>query len=796
MSDIEQPQYLSTCPACEGVLDVTAFEPFSKVQCPNCGQSVRVRRKFDHFVISRQIGEGGMSRVFESLDQTLGRSVALKILNRHYSRDSVRMKQFEREAQLTGAVTHPNVVKLYSVGRDQGNFYIAMEMVGGGSLDQRIQEKGRLDEAEALRFGRAVAEGLRAAYREGLIHRDVKPANILVTEDGTPKIVDFGLALFHERDVDDSGEIWATPFYVAPEKVSDDREDFRSDIFSLGATLFHALTGKPPHQANTNSINELKLIKSKPVKLEESGLKFSPRTCEVVDRMLALRPEDRYQSYDALVEAFRDAESLLDLSKMGERSRRHKMVFAAIGALAAAVIGLAVMQRSGDSHRPPALKLKGNVKADDLSDLGKTLAAGTSSVAEVYSAARDKLCNGKIAEAHKDFDELIKSSKTNEFTRNWSRLNAALCSIIEGKREPAEDYFKQLKRGANEDVDVSGEDLQHFFSRFSQRMIKGFGLDARKSDTKFNTSNEESLAYLVLGLAQWHFGDPVAAQEMIEAFIAAQPRAGFEWFNNYKKLVAPYAADLEVAGALGTVKDEPASLIDKAKLDVEKTKGALAKLKTPGALREKLESHLKFADSELTRLRREEHQQLLVKQKEVRTREIAQLGELIASLPGLVRGYDFGRVVDLLKGTHFETPEVQNAVANKLYVWNGAQAFMDQLLADVNARGYSGNITRRAGSPIMGRIAKIDRNTATISLVRGDLVIPTDSIATDTLVAMAQQFCAQVRDSTEYYRRQELIAVFAKVEGLDQMAHAVSAQLMEENRAFRQRWTYIEQSGS
>ena len=796
MSDIEQPQYLSTCPACEGVLDVTAFEPFSKVQCPNCGQSVRVRRKFDHFVISRQIGEGGMSRVFESLDQTLGRSVALKILNRHYSRDSVRMKQFEREAQLTGAVTHPNVVKLYSVGRDQGNFYIAMEMVGGGSLDQRIQEKGRLDEAEALRFGRAVAEGLRAAYREGLIHRDVKPANILVTEDGTPKIVDFGLALFHERDVDDSGEIWATPFYVAPEKVSDDREDFRSDIFSLGATLFHALTGKPPHQANTNSINELKLIKSKPVKLEESGLKFSPRTCEVVDRMLALRPEDRYQSYDALVEAFRDAESLLDLSKMGERSRRHKMVFAAIGALAAAVIGLAVMQRSGDSHRPPALKLKGNVKADDLSDLGKTLAAGTSSVAEVYSAARDKLCNGKIAEAHKDFDELIKSSKTNEFTRNWSRLNAALCSIIEGKREPAEDYFKQLKRGANEDVDVSGEDLQHFFSRFSQRMIKGFGLDARKSDTKFNTSNEESLAYLVLGLAQWHFGDPVAAQELIEAFGAAQPRAGFEWVNNYKKLVAPYAADLEVAGALGTVKDEPASLIDKAKLDVEKTKGALAKLKTPGALREKLESHLKFVDSELTRLRREEHQQLLVKQKEVRTREIAQLGELIASLPGLVRGYDFGRVVDLLKGTHFETPEVQNAVANKLYVWNGAQAFMDQLLADVNARGYSGNITRRAGSPIMGRIAKIDRNTATISLVRGDLVIPTDSIATDTLVAMAQQFCAQVRDSTEYYRRQELIAVFAKVEGLDQMAHAVSAQLMEENRAFRQRWTYIEQSGS
>ena len=151
MTALEQPQYLSTCPACEGVLDVTAFEPYSKVVCPRCGQSVRVRRKFDHFVISRQLGEGGMSRVFESEDERLARRVALKILNRHYSRDGARMKQFEREAQLTAAVTHPNVVKVYSVGRDQGNFYIAMELVGGGSLEKRIADKEHLSEAEVLR---------------------------------------------------------------------------------------------------------------------------------------------------------------------------------------------------------------------------------------------------------------------------------------------------------------------------------------------------------------------------------------------------------------------------------------------------------------------------------------------------------------------------------------------------------------------------------------------------------------------------------------------------------------------
>jgi serine/threonine protein kinase len=218
---------------------------------------VRVRRKFDHFVIVRQIGEGGMSRVFEAEDETLGRRVALKILNRQYGRDAIRVEQFRQEALITANVNHPNVIKLYSVGYDQGYFYIAMELVGGGNLEQRIRREGKISEEDSLRIGREVAEGLRAAQQMGLIHRDVKPANILFTETGTAKVVDFGLALFVARGPDSSGEIWATPYYVAPEKVLDNREDYRSDIFSLGASLYHALTGHPPHKADTNSIEQL-----------------------------------------------------------------------------------------------------------------------------------------------------------------------------------------------------------------------------------------------------------------------------------------------------------------------------------------------------------------------------------------------------------------------------------------------------------------------------------------------------------------------------------------------------------
>jgi len=796
MTATEQPQYLSTCPACQGVLDVTAFEPFSKVVCPNCGQSVRVRRKFDHFVISRQLGEGGMSRVFESADETLGRKVALKILNRHYSRDGVRMKQFEREAQLTAAVTHPNVVKVYSVGRDQGNFYIAMELVAGGSLEGRIADKEHLTEEEALRVGRAVAEGLRAAYREGLIHRDVKPANILFTEDETPKIVDFGLALFHERDVDDSGEIWATPFYVAPEKVSDDREDFRSDMFSLGATLFHALTGKPPHQANTNSLAELKAIKSKPVKLEDSGMRFSPRTCDVINRLLALKPEDRFNSYDALVEAFRDAESLLGYSQIGSRSRRRKIVSAVL-AVAALVILLVLAVRPSNTQKAKPIRVSQGVSEQDVVESSQVVTTGTRTVAEIFADNRALMLAGKYDEARKGFDNLVRTNTAKEpTTRNKARFDAALCSIIMGDREASEKYFKQMRKEADENNEFgSGQELTEFFRDFGVRMArKELGLDLKFAKMTYKTTNEEALAYLAVGLAHWHFGAPLDAVPWLEAFNNSQP--GKEWILQYKKLIAPCLEDVKIARQFEGKLPASFTSAEAASDTLTRCKTALASLKTTGALRDRLEAELKLADGELTRIRVEARGQQIAHIKEVRQKELAQFSDLNAALPALVRGYDFSRAVDVLKGLRFEAPEVQSALNNRLYLWGKAQEFMDQLVADVNSAGFVGNVTRKSGTPLQGRLSKMSLTSVTVALQRGEIVLPLESLAADTLVAMEQSFCQRINDSAEYYRRQELIAVFAKMEGLEQMAHTVAQQLMEENRAFRQRWTRVEQSGS
>lgn len=776
------------------MLDVTAFEPFSKVTCPACGQTVRVRRKFDHFVISKQIGEGGMSRVFESADETLGRHVALKILNRHFSRDSVRMAQFEREAQLTAAVAHPNVVKLYSVGRDQGNFYIAMELVGGGSLEQRINSLGKLPEKDALSVARAVAEGLRAAYREGLIHRDVKPANILFTEEGLPKIVDFGLALFHERDVDDSGEIWATPYYVAPEKVCHDREDFRSDMFSLGATLYHALTGNPPHQANTNSLSELKIIKSRIVKLEASGLKFAPRTYELVNRLLALKPEDRFESYDALVEAFRDAESLLGYSMAGMKSNRKKALYIGL-AVAAGVTLLALALRPGSKGKGPSVDVSTGVNVEDTSDLAETLNKGSQSVTEVFLKARNTLVEGNFFEAQKMFDALVKSEKTKQPTRNWARFNAAICAIVAGKREPAMKYFKNIKQDADEDSQVGGADFKKFFSDLSSIMRQELGFNIRSKSAHYLVNNEESLAYLVHGLAQWHFGDPSSALEWLEQFNKCEPGKGFEWINSYKKLTAPYLADSRIARELPAVRQRNFTSLEDVEKNYYHVKKLLAEVKTNGSLRESLEGQLSFAQEEITRMKRDGQVRQLVRLKEIRERDLTQFSELVTHLPAMVRGYDFAKVVDVLKDTRFETPEVQTALESKRYFWSKAQQFVDQLVADVKLQGYTGTIPRKVGTPLQGKIARLDASNITVALQHGETTFPTDIVPPDLLVAMAQQFCQGVSDSTDYYRRQEMIAIFAKTVGLNQMAQTVAGQLMEENRAFRQLWTNVEQGG-
>jgi serine/threonine protein kinase len=314
-----------TCPGCGTTVDTTEAEPLARIACPNCDKKVRVERSFDHFVVVETLGVGGMGTVYKARDMQLDRFVALKLLRRDLGGEEDHKARLQQEARSAAAVNHPCVIQVFDSGTDHGQFYVVMELVDHGSLDDLMALQPRLPEARVLEIGIQVARGLRSAYRRGLIHRDVKPANILFVDEHAAKIGDFGLASTATQRWGTGGVVWGTPEYVAPERLNNNPEDFRSDIYSLGATLFHAIAGKPPIEASTNSSSALLELKQRPLDLQAIAPDVSAATAEVLQRMIAADPAQRFSSYDDLVaeleRAWR-ALALEDATSGGETRRR------------------------------------------------------------------------------------------------------------------------------------------------------------------------------------------------------------------------------------------------------------------------------------------------------------------------------------------------------------------------------------------------------------------------------------------------------------------------------------------
>src|SRR5213079_704083 len=300
------------CPACGTAIDTTDAEPLARVACPRCGEKMRVERTFDHFVLLDTLGLGGMGTVYKARDTLLDRLVALKLLRKDLVGDKDHTSRLREEARVAASVNHPNVIQVFSSGTDHGQFYVVMELVDYGTLDDLIEKRNRLPEEQVLQSGIQVAKGLRAAYRKGLIHRDVKPANILFVDEHTAKISDFGLAGVATQRLERDSVIWGTPQYVAPERLNNETEDFRSDIYSLGATLFHAVAGKASIEGETNSAAALLELKQRPFDLQALAPDVSTATARVLQRMIAAEPARRFSSYDELVAELERAQRALE----------------------------------------------------------------------------------------------------------------------------------------------------------------------------------------------------------------------------------------------------------------------------------------------------------------------------------------------------------------------------------------------------------------------------------------------------------------------------------------------------
>lgn len=256
-------------------------------------------------VVEAFIARGGMGSVYRARKLSLRSTVALKVLQPSLLAHPKVLSRFLREARVAAALSHPAIVKVFDVGQERGLHYIVMEFIEGRDLRHAIKSDGPLKVKEALRVARRVAEALQYAHDRGVIHRDVKPANILLARDGQVKLTDMGLARPAQEDteVTMAGEIIGTPVFMAPEQCRGDVRDGRCDLYSLGATLYMALTAIVPFQAQTTAALIHKVINDPPPSLEARAPHVPRETVAFVKRLMAKLPGARYQTGKEVIDA-------------------------------------------------------------------------------------------------------------------------------------------------------------------------------------------------------------------------------------------------------------------------------------------------------------------------------------------------------------------------------------------------------------------------------------------------------------------------------------------------------------
>jgi beta-lactam-binding protein with PASTA domain len=244
--------------------------------------------------VTEKIGSGGMAEVYKAVDEVLGRTVAVKVLHPHYAGDPSYAARFRQEAQAAANISSPNIVNMYDWGQDGDTYYIVMEYVRGRDLKDIITESGPLDSRKVANIGAQVAAALSAAHGYDVIHRDIKPQNIMVQPDGSVKVMDFGIARAGGTTMTQTGSVLGTAHYVSPEQAQGAALTPSSDLYSLGVVLYEAATGRPPFDADTPVAVALKQVNDTAVAPRIVNPQISPGLEAIILKAMAKRPADRY----------------------------------------------------------------------------------------------------------------------------------------------------------------------------------------------------------------------------------------------------------------------------------------------------------------------------------------------------------------------------------------------------------------------------------------------------------------------------------------------------------------------
>ena len=740
------------------MIDVSEQEPFSLVNCSSCGARMRVRQDFANFEIQGVLGEGGQGIVYRAVDKKLHRSLAIKVMKREYSADPEFVKRFESEARITASLNNPHIVKIYSSGEHQGLLYLAMEIVDQGSLEALMAQLKKMPEEQALDIGIQIATGLKAGLELGLIHRDIKPGNVLFADGQTAKIVDFGLAILVEKQHEEQGEVWATPYYVAPEKLDGQAEDFRSDMYSLAATLFHAIAGRPPFISESNSMNELRRIKSQPVRLLNFAPHVSTPTAYVIDRALSFKPADRFDSYAHFIESleFARAEARKHpakrrrpkVLKIGDRMQQGSWLTFAIMAI---VVGTGVYFWT---HRPgarPANVSPASVAADPA-EVGL-------SAEERFDLARKQLVEEHFSDAAKTFQILYEEAHLPEPKNSWAAVHGGLAEYFAGRPGAARTAFKTLSERTTPTAIGLDAKLVAFLNELSVLAASKPKGEPTNLDAMDATSYE-SLAFLVAGLKHWDAGDFEEGIALMRRFQQAVPSGEDAWVADYRPLVTrfldEYGAYREIADALAKAEASPKL----AETALNKIPAARSKMRSE-KLRKKLDA-LETDAGEKVRTALAAAEQAMKQQKaEGDVREEKLLTEAKLQIKTLSENYRFSEAAALIRALDVKSDRSlsERELLAKRVEW--LIEFKKRLIEDINAGGCTVPLVKKNGQKLLGTASHADDQQLEIRVQFGTLpAVKWSDISPLSVLQMARTFMRPTQTQTALADREWQAGVF------------------------------------
>lgn len=763
-------------------MNIATVPPYSRVVCPGCNAENRVKKQFGPYILSRRHAIGGMSSVFIANDETLGREVALKILSEEYSSDEKRIAAFEEEARLTASFSHPNVVRVFTTGRAFGRFYIAMEFVPGGHFEKQIRERGQIPETELLPLAIQVADGLKGAQSAGLIHRDVKPGNILLDAEGNAKIVDFGLALVTKGGQATASEIWATPYYVPPEAIEGGAEDFRADIYAFGATLYHALAGKPPCDEESMATDVLREAKRRIVPLKKAAPHLLDETCAVIDRAMAYEPIHRFGSYDDMIaglkaalkaahgEGVRDEQGVSKAERRLQLRRQKKQkTFAVASAVVLALAGLGAIIAVNASNDPGG-KSKPKPKVVDIEQDGGQESA--SEIAARYRAARAAMESGAYMKAESEFSALLADDKVQEPTRTWAGLEAIVAAMADGKMDAA----RKNSSAARDHLKASPAEVGPGFRTGVEPVLDGFrNFEFFPAEMDLGSQgNERYMGMLIAGLKNWEQGGLDQARPFLRAVASESSLGGDPVLAWYQELAQQYLADYDIlkSGPFGAMPETP----EACREAIEELNRVLTLVNTKGRTR----FNIRARQLDLAKLQRALANPASPPEE--------PKPDLLAEIGILAKAYRFTEIVDMVTKSKGDPPDCKRE--SILGISQSALVFLSEIEADLGEKPVNLPVKLKDGTDVSSLVMSEGKLVGKLAdgAIRD---LNWTDFPTDQLIELHRELVKSPASEIDRLRRHESAIAFEWLAGDRERAITAAARLSEESESFKGRWDTI-----